>query len=135
MNDETLPEPVLIDFADQHWHHPEIRSLLTWEVDGINPGTWSYDHLYRVYMENPDGELASVVMHWPGVSWQTVRKSTLTEILPVVLFEDVWMPGGEQFCFGDFGQELALRFCDHVITFVSPDVGIQSDDTGYHWSS
>jgi hypothetical protein len=135
MNDETLPEPVLIDFADQHWHHPEIRSMLTWEVNGINPGTWSYDDLYRAYMENPDGRLASVVMHWPGVDWHTVSKSALTEILPVVLFEDVWMPGGEQFCFTDLGQKLCRSFLDHRITFVSPDVGIQADETGYHWSS
>jgi hypothetical protein len=135
MNNETLPEPVLIDFADQHWHHPDIESLLTWEVDGINPGRWSYDHLYRVYLENPDGKIASVVVHWPEVSWEDIAKSELTELLPVVLFEDVWMPGGEQFCFTDIGQDLSRRFFDHRITFISPDVGIESDESGYHWSS
>jgi hypothetical protein len=135
MNNETLPEPVLIDFADQHWHHPDIESLLTWEVDGINPGRWSYDHLYRVYLETADRKIAHVVVHWPEVRQGNISESEFTEILPVVLFEDVWMPGGEQFCFTDFGQELSRRFFNHRITFVSPDVGIESDESGYQWNS
>jgi hypothetical protein len=135
MNTETLPEPVLIDFDQQHWHHPDIEDLLTWKVDGINPGRWSYDYLYRVYLETAQKESAYIVVHWPDVEWEDFRRQDLADIIPVILFDDVWMPGGEQFCFTDLGRKLSKKFNGSAITFMSPDVGIEADEIGYNWSS
>jgi hypothetical protein len=135
MTIETLPEPVLIDFDQQHWHHPNIEDLLTWEVNGHNQGRWSYDYLYRVYLETSQKESVYIVVHWPDVEWEDFRQQDLANIIPVILFDDVWMPGGEQFCFTDLGQKLSKKFSRSAITFMSPDVGIEADESGYHWSS
>jgi hypothetical protein len=135
MTIKQLPEPVVIDFDQQHWHHPNIESMLSWEVNGHNPGQWSYDNLYRIYLENAQKQTACIVIYWPGVPWEDVVEQDLGNIIPVILFEDVWMPGVEQFCFTDAGQKLFEKFGESAITFSSPDVGIQAIDGEYHWSS
>jgi hypothetical protein len=131
----NLPEPVLIDFSGQHWQHPDIAEMLNWETDGTNIGKWSYDHLYRVYFENNNKETAYIVIHWPDKEWKDISLDELADVLPVVLFEDVWCPGGKQFCFTKLGKELSDKFFNSYITFASPDVGIEDVQGDYSWSS
>ena len=140
MNFENMPEliePVLIQFNDTNWVHPEIEDLLEWEIDGTNPGKWSYNGLTRVYIENDKNQIARIVVQSKELKEGKTSMQDLQMLLETTLFEDVWMPGGDQFCFSKLGKMLSKTFSSETtkITFVSPDVGISNDDGEYSWSS
>lgn len=130
-------EPVLIQFGDCKWVHPEINNILDWEIDGINKGKWAYDKLTRVYLKNNKGQMAYLVILSEDLENNKIHKKELLMQLEVILFEDVWFPGNNQFCFTEFGKNLSEAFChsNPAITFISPDVGIQDDNGSYSWSS
>lgn len=132
---DSFPEPVMIDFDSQQWYHPEIDDLVAWEVNGVNAGTWSRSHLYRINLTNTQCDIAAVILYWPQAEWADIPHQDLNNLIPVILFEDVWMPGGQQFCFTEFGRALSQKFMDSRITLVSPDVGIQKLSEGYSWST
>ena len=132
---DSFPEPVMIDFDNKQWYHPNIDNLLIWQTNSMNPGTWSYGHLYRVNLTNLVGDIVAVILYWPEAEWKDVSKQDLDNLIPVILFEDVWTPGDQQFCFTEVGLALSKKFLDSRITFVSPDVGIQKLDDGYSWST
>ena len=58
-----LMTPILIDFDNNTWIHPDIEDLLEWEINGINLGKWSYNKLTRVYIENDKKQTVYMVCH------------------------------------------------------------------------
>jgi hypothetical protein len=54
----------------------------------------------------------------------------------VLLTEDVWMPGGEQFCFTEYGRLISEDILDmgNVECMLSPDVGVEVADKIENWS-
>lgn len=129
--------PVLMQIEEEQWVHPDIESILEWEVDVFNPGKWAYDGLTRVYIKNDEGKAAHLVVFSKDLKEGLVPLDELKAQLEVTLFEDVWSPGGEQFCFTPFGKMMskALRCNIAEISFASPDVGIEDDSGEYSWSS
>ena len=130
--------PVLIQFEKLEWVHPEIENVLKWEIDGINPGKWSYDGLTRIYIENDKKQHAYLVVLSKDLEDDKIPMLHVLMQLEVLLFDDTWMPGEKQFCFTKFGKVLHKSFGygkGTHITFASPDVGIQNKNGAYSWSS
>ena len=132
-----LMTPILIDFDNNTWIHPDIEDLLEWEINGINLGKWSYNKLTRVYIENDKKQTVYMVVLSEELENGNIPLDELQMQLEVALFEDVWSPGGEQFCFSNFGDKLSKTFGygNTKITFVSPDVGVEDVSGKYSWSS
>jgi hypothetical protein len=131
-------EPVMIHFENEEWVHPNIQELLNWEIDGFNPGKWSYEDLTRIYIENDKNQIATLVVLSKELYDDKISMDELKMMTQVTLLEDVWMPGSKQFCFTKFGKKLSKAFGQNKmkITFVSPDVGVNEKKDGtYSWSS
>lgn len=61
---------------------------------------------------------------------------TLFSLLEVTLLEVTWAPGDEQFCFTDFGLQVAPFLKKKLEFSHSPDVNISKDSsTEYSWST
>lgn len=131
-------EPIMIQFGNEEWVHPDIQEMLIWEIDGFNPGKWSYEGLTRMYIENDKKEMATLVLSSKELNEGKTSLNELRMMTEVTLFDDVWMPGNKQFCFTKFGKKIYNAFGQNKmkITFVSPDVGINEHKDGtYSWSS
>lgn len=129
-------EPVMIDVGAERWVNPEIKELLDWETNGANEGKWSYNGLTRISIENSKKKIAYLVVYSRDLEDGKISFEELEMMLFVSLFEDVWSPGGEQFCFSKFGKRLSKSFQKSIrITFVSPDIGIEDSDGVYEWNT
>ncbi|AGS81005.1 hypothetical protein [Caulobacter phage Cr30] len=143
-------EPLLIDYwfdnIHHHWHHPEIDDILTFDHE-FNVGFCS-QNVTRVYIENESGLTAYIVFksdYFDNYEWSKDPSEqpddnwwqNFYDSLWVVLFEDVWVAGGEQFRFTPFGEKFSHVFSNFKkIPFLSPDVGISKDgENEYSWSS
>lgn len=61
-----------------------------------------------------------------GIS-ASARQSWAIEMLRLYLYEDFWMPGGEQFCFSEFAEDFP-EYSDFEVEWFSPDVCLNSLD-------
>ena len=55
----------------------------------------------------------------------------------ILLTEDIWMPGGEQFCFTEHGRLISkdiLAMGKNVKCMTSPDIGVQTANKVKDWS-
>lgn len=150
-------EPIIIMTKDRNWTHPEIKEIVKTMAPDHVPGT-NCDVItgpwVRIYLEQDKKTLYTVCAFNDTEKYEEHlrycykkfnedvyeedrAKDIINEILGflyISLIEDVWSPGGEQFCFTDFGEYIENYF-DYTkpinMSFMSPDVGIH--DEGDHW--
>ena len=131
MEDLEMIEPVIIWLGDDHWVHPDIKTVVAWDQHKIEDGS-VLDGLTRVWIENNDKTSAQLVIYSQSLEDGKISLADLRMLLEVTLFEDVWMPGGEQFCFTEFGQKMYSAFGDEMtISYASPDVSVWEVDGEY----
>ena len=151
-------EPVIIMGKEKNWTHPEIDSIVELMAPDHVPGT-NCDVItgpwVRIYLEQEGKTLYTVCAFHEKEKYknhlrycykkfnedvyeETRAKEIIDEMmgfLIVSLIDDVWAPGGEQFCFTDFGEYISDYF-DYTkridMSFMSPDVGIHNE--GEHWA-
>jgi hypothetical protein len=151
-------EPVIIIAKDRRWTHPEIDDIVKTMVPDNVPGT-NCDVItgpwVRIYLEQDKKTLYTVCVFgdpekyedhlrycYKNFNEDVYEEDRAEEIINemlgflfISLVEDVWAPGGEQFCFTDFGKYISGYF-DYSreirLSFMSPDVEIHDD--GDHWS-
>lgn len=127
-----LFEPILIYAGEEKWTHPEIDSMLEWGVgyDGekLNISDLAERNIYKVWLkktkEHPDFKM--VIIHciveneiYPSAKW-------IGELLSVLIHEDVWSPGGEQFILTPAGQKISSMMPLKIeVESWSPDAGIE----------
>ena len=80
-------EPVMIYFDNEEWVHPNIQELLLWEIDGFNPGKWSYEDLARIYIENDKKQIATLVVLSKELYDDKISIDELKMMTEVTLFE------------------------------------------------
>lgn len=145
------------------WYHPFINEICQNELESSESGHY-HGPLVRVWLTEDDSEKGGVYVvakltseaydtvlsafNWkfkgvldpselPLDQPKEVIDSTVSDYLSeivVMLKEDVWTPGGEQFCFTDFGQKIPNQL-EHV-KFISYDLGLYKNDDGtWGWDS
>lgn len=129
-------EPILINFDNDRWEHPDIATLAFnfTKPSEINYGCFD-GNLLRVWVERPNKTVHFVIVV-DDDTYNNIESSIdeLGSYLSVLIHEDCWCPG-EQFCFSEFGKKLSV-FKDFSFR-VSPDICIHYDgpSNGWSWSS
>lgn len=145
-----------LEIKDQNfnriWLHPDIKDHFIPNSE-INSG---YDEsVHRVYLKNSEGKMLLHLLVKSDLLenyWDTVFKEYFDETtedvkphqkltnkivkelklqLEVVLLEDVWMPGGTQFCFTEVGKTVGEIFKNVKRYSFSPDCALTTD--GEDW--
>lgn len=150
-------EPMIIQYGMNNWTHPEIETIVEYLKDdeqmnehcGVYTGPW-----VRIYLEQNGKTLYTVstflqremyenhlkycYKKFNEETYEPERSKDITAeilgFLHVSLVEDVWAPGGEQFCFSDYAEKMYEEFdfsSNFKITLFTPDVGVESN--GDHW--
>lgn len=156
MDDFIDVEPLHISTPKTTWSHPEIEDIAEFQqADWTDePHLRSSAPVYRVYLENRQKKTIYIVFQsdwfdrkgsqpisdtllnsWIDLTdddWQEFAAS-----LDMVLREDVWCPGGQQFCTLPIYKEICQLLKNGFrITFLSPDVSLYKEDDGtYGWDS
>jgi hypothetical protein len=150
--------PLLIQYKNKEWCHPEIEQLAQFNDTCDNVGTWD-ENVHRVIITNDKtSDIACVIVKSKFLDWYWEQhtynddndsmvtpfttfeeekiKDHLATTIEITLLEDTWMPGGKQFCFTRFGKHLGKVFnCGWHFTF-SPDVGLEKQEIGcYSYST
>lgn len=155
MNEEYYDiTPVCLQFTsdfDNPWIHPNIKELYT-----PDPNMAPFEHdtdVWRIYYKNSRNETLYVYFKSQRMDeisekfdmglpkqdfWKPpyIDAKLAVSYLKLVLLEDIWMPGGEQFCFTEFGQKVSNFFSyDPEITLFTPDCGMvpHTDKNGTEW--
>lgn len=158
-------EPVLIDYyhKDLHWTHPDIDEICGMADGHYNEGIWNHIPLIRITIENSEFGYMHIVAKSDSFMklWDEycdllgednnkckaneflrerfdIVYEELPMILEVVLTEDIWSPGGIQFCFSESGKLIGDYFRKGDIKYLShsPDIGISKDGPNeYSWST
>lgn len=132
--------PILIDFKNESWENPEIATEI-WmkcEPSQINFGCFD-GNLVRIWLDNGE-ESAHIVATVSEEIYSSVLDGfdadEFSSWLMTILFEDVWSPGGTQFCFTEFGKKLEV-FSNSFTFSVSHDICVHYDgkERGWNWSS
>ena len=132
--------PILIDFENDSWENPEIATevFMKCSPSEINFGCFD-GNLVRIWI-NSDEHSAHIVATVSDKIYSSLDEEfnadDFASWLFCVLFEDIWMPGGEQFCFTGFGKKLEV-FSKSFEFSVSPDICVHYDgkESGWNWSS
>ena len=154
MNDEYIDiEPLLISISDSNWVHPNIEQYFN-PVD-VGKGTASHDvDVYRVYFKNSENNTMYVIFKsnyldekiksfdFDNQVKQNLFKKpyidtpSVYDVLKVVLWEDIWSPGGIQFAFTDFGKIVSDFMSSNAeVSFFSLDCGLFKDKNNWSWES
>jgi hypothetical protein len=146
---DYMLEPVLIYFGKDKWTHPEIEEVLNFTQDARDGGFWaSNEDIYRITikvrkkicceMAVRSSVISSYLKYEAGLAQKrrmNARELTaeIGSLLCVVLVEDIWSPGSEQFCFTKFGKKLWQGLGatqEQWKIWVNPDIGISRDRSG-----
>jgi hypothetical protein len=144
-------EPVLIQYFDENgshkWIHPDIN-----EVCDLHPQEWcdfADYNVYRLYLTDDNGNTLYIIFkseyfgkkcadlfenEYKRFDMSDEEISSLGTSTFVILAEDIWAPGGEQFCFTEFAETMYefIDLCESSISFLSMDVVLHKD--GEEWS-
>lgn len=124
-------EPLLIYSEVGEWTHPEIEEISK-ELEKMKDCNNLIGNLMKINVE-----MASNTFYLVAVTDDKGYKEIMTDkinqymdFLFLVLSEDVWLPGGEQFVFSEYGTKFNQTY--HLNTekwscTVSPDVSINHD--------
>lgn len=152
-----IVEPIIIQYEENNWTHPEIENIVAElkDEDQINEGCGVYAGPWvRIYLEQNGKTLYTVCTFLEKEAYEnhlkycyekfneeTYNQELSSEItneilgfLYVSLVEDVWAPGGEQFCFSDYAEKMYENFdfsSEFKISMFTPDVGVENN--GDHW--
>lgn len=156
MNDEYIDiEPLLISISDNtsNWTHPEIEKYFN-PVD-VGRGIASHDvDVYRIYFKNSENNTMYVIFksnyldkkikdfNVDNQKKQELFKKpyidtpNVYDALKVVLWEDIWSPGGMQFAFTSFGKIVSDFMSSNAeVDFFSLDCGLYKDEDSWNWES
>lgn len=149
---------IIDDFRERgnskHWVHPDME-----EVFGYMKDEDYYDGpVYRFRMTNDihivavmDQKFFDSLCNWEASfeqkeaeggflnthsgdtdHWNYEALQMMHEMVKLNLTEACWSPGGEQFCFSDFGKSIPA---DIAVESSSPDVTFHRCDDGWGWST
>lgn len=132
--------PILIDFENETWENPEIATevWLNCELSEINAGCFD-GNLIRIWLKSGEHSahiVATVSEEIYSSFEENFNADEFSSWLFCVLFEDVWAPGGDQFCFSEFGKRMSV-FSKSFEFSASPDICVHYDgkEHGWGWSS
>ena len=155
--------PIQIDLNGHDaptWTHPELDEIFELDEENCNAGEWD-SNVHRMWIdaEGVKGFL-HVVFKAPALTLIEERLGLYScekesederlsqglyqyifENVLIALTEDTWSPGGEQFCFTDFGQKINTFLSNKQLTYrISPDIAMErgldsSNKYEYCWSS
>lgn len=136
--------PILINFNGETWENPEIATEVFYNCQPSEINYNCFDgNLIRIWLKSEEHFAHIVATVCDDELYEMC--SGITEFdtdliagwLFTVLFEDVWAPGGEQFCFSEFGEKLSVLSSDDTNFNISPDICVHYDgpSEGWGWSS
>jgi hypothetical protein len=154
-------EPVLIYLDNEQWTHPNIEDILGFS-ESFNEGLWNQTDVFKLDLVNTDNKYMTVIAvsedlkqfwdHYTNILDEDLNNKSevnekthdlsmlLSEVLAialdVILIEDVWSPGGEQFCFTEFGEKVSDFLLRGYKFSHTPDVAVSKDGpTEYSYST
>ena len=126
-------EPLLIYSEAGEWTHPEINKISEGleKMDGCDN---LQGNLIRINIEMESNTFYLIaITDDKGMNEITSDKINLyMKSLFILLAEDIWLPGGEQFVSSEYGQQFNNTYAlfDGKWNFtVSPDVSLNHDET------
>lgn len=126
-----LIEIVLISTPKYEWVNPEIEDILEWEVKhpkDKNNGKWALKNLSRVVIKNDKKEKTCLLVYSEELKNNLMPEDELYSQLGMMLFDDVWSPGGEQFCWTEFGAIISDMYgSSFEIAMISQEANIYLD--------
>jgi hypothetical protein len=138
---------LIYDELYKKWVNPEIEDIINWSK--VEDGYITKD-IFRIWIENENESSAQIVAYIPELQSKIDKikfdeetysdkfnkvftgKFSFENIamqLWVTLFEDVWTPGNEQFCFTEFGERLSDKFINFTSIKISPDIALAKEET------
>lgn len=149
MNQNNLIIPLIIHGKGfkELWVNPEISSIA--EIDSE---TGYDDNVHRIYLGNSKGEMFLHILaksddlneYWEDFfktyeeDQETKDQRKVNKVakevrskLEILFLEDVWAPGGEQFCFTEAGKEIGKLFTKAKKVKFSPDCALTTDGTNF----
>lgn len=131
-----------VDGKLQTWVNPDVEQLAVWDDQHC-------DHrVHRVILSHGNNERLDLVVKYKPLedffnlyefdeNVTIVSRPTnvqvqdmvndLLVVAKVVILEDVWSPGGEQFCFTDEGREIGKVVAGMNTVHFSPDIVFRKD--------
>jgi len=136
-------EPMVISInckENNTWIHPDIDNY-------FKPNTYDNtidDKVFKMHIQTEDDKTLTIVFKSEELnnrieadiySVENWNFENIYSMMCTVLLEDVWMPGGEQFVFTNFGKKVSeiISFDKPVNASLTPDVGLEGDSEGYSW--
>lgn len=92
---DEIPEIISIDFKRFHWQNPDLLDSEFAEED-----------LVEIEKKLNQKESALLMIYSPAFKKGEMTLEGIDSWLDTLLFEDVWCPDGEQFCFTRLGKAL-----------------------------
>ncbi len=144
---DKLPQvnPLIINANRSTWIHPQIEHELRDEVQDKSTGILAYTgillrvwlgdntHVVTLVDEETMNDLLQYDDETEKYTWNHELSEQVAIATLIALTEDTWMPGGEQFCFTEFGKNIDVGDGEWQI---SPDVCLHHiEDHGWAWSS
>ena len=137
-------EPMLIYHGSHKWTNPELESILSdLNTDEEFPD-WYHGNIFRFWIDHENGKGFHTIAKIDKKIYdsffgeseapearQERYKDQMIQELRVLLGEDFWSPGGEQFYFTDFGTRLnqEIPMFEGTLNFqFSPDVVVHPDN-------
>ena len=139
-------EPIYMDLGKDSWVHPGINSICKFKKNRM--GDALAQNVSRLVLFNKNNEILFIVFLSKELNTYWRKRKPIDQVfiqklyahLEVMLLEDVWSPGGEQFCFSSFGQNV-FKFLDEprqnpeiifdgLTYFINGDVGLAKHSDG-----
>ena len=136
-------EPLLIKNGDHSWSHPDIEKIAKfgypeWAVPNEDYPLDAQIKVFRVYLKGKENTTYIVFKSkwferhlkrtmFNGYNFTKKSWDEFLINLGVILFEDVWCPGGVQFLESEMYSILAKEHSGVEVTFMSADVVLCKD--------
>jgi hypothetical protein len=126
------------------WQHPRIKKLINKYCvpSDINAGYYDGNIIRACYKDFTIVALLTNDVYqkfldecFSNKTSNPLAHTDLHQFIAVMILEDVWIPGDEQFCFTEYGKKISELFSyDTPYEFISPDLGLRlDDDSGSSW--